>query len=380
MRILFVNTKFGFQGGVESYIFKTANLLNQNGHSCLGLFEEKPFNLNNFDSVFDKSFFYNNQTLEQLHFLFSKIDLVLINKITDLKLLKMLNANFKTIVIVHDHDFYCPRKHKYSLFKKKNCSEPFDRLRCSFCSLLIERSENNLLPFSIISVRDKELLLNEIKKADAFVVLSEFMKLNLKMNNFAEERIFKIYPFIEEAENEFETEKETNQILFVGSLIYGKGIKFLMEIANKIKSDFRLKIVGKGNLTEELAHNIRLFGLEKKIELIGWTNEIEQYYFDSKVLIAPAYWQEPFGLVGVEAFNHKVPVVGFDSGGINEWLHDGKNGFLIPQYDTTLFAEKIDYLLNTKNDLGYNGFTYVNENYRKSNFIKAFNNVTEKIL
>ena len=36
----------------------------------------------------------------------------------------------------------------------------------------------------------------------------------------------------------------------------------------------------------------------------------------------PSRWQEPFGIAGLEALCHGVPVVAWESGGVREW-HPG---------------------------------------------------------
>jgi glycosyltransferase involved in cell wall biosynthesis len=46
-----------------------------------------------------------------------------------------------------------------------------------------------------------------------------------------------------------------------------------------------------------------------------------------------------------------LPVVGFDAGGIREWLLDGENGFLVPWKDINGLAFRIEQLLRDK-DLG----------------------------
>jgi glycosyltransferase involved in cell wall biosynthesis len=52
------------------------------------------------------------------------------------------------------------------------------------------------------------------------------------------------------------------------------------------------------------------------------------------LVVVPSLWPEPFGLVGVEAAAHGVPVVAFDVGGVPEWLIDGVAGHLAPSFPT----------------------------------------------
>ena len=61
---------------------------------------------------------------------------------------------------------------------------------------------------------------------------------------------------------------------------------------------------------------------------------IERLLARAEVVVCPSVWNEPFGLVGLEAMAHAKPVVAFSVGGIPEWLADGETGFLAPRKDT----------------------------------------------
>ena len=69
-----------------------------------------------------------------------------------------------------------------------------------------------------------------------------------------------------------------------------------------------------------------------RVEFAGWLSSKEKSALltNSDLLVVPSLWPEPFGMVGLEACKHGVPVVAFDSGGVREWLQDGINGFLAP--------------------------------------------------
>jgi glycosyltransferase involved in cell wall biosynthesis len=56
----------------------------------------------------------------------------------------------------------------------------------------------------------------------------------------------------------------------------------------------------------------------------GWVDraELARLYRGARALLFPPRWQEPFGIVGIEALSFGVPVVAWESGGVAEW-HPG---------------------------------------------------------
>jgi glycosyltransferase involved in cell wall biosynthesis len=56
----------------------------------------------------------------------------------------------------------------------------------------------------------------------------------------------------------------------------------------------------------------------------GWVErgQLSSLYKRARALLLPSRWQEPFGIVGIEALSFGVPVVAWESGGVTEW-HPG---------------------------------------------------------
>jgi glycosyltransferase involved in cell wall biosynthesis len=71
---------------------------------------------------------------------------------------------------------------------------------------------------------------------------------------------------------------------------------------------------------------------EIRIEFPGWidTDRIGSLMASADLLVVPSLWPEPFGLVGLEAARHRLPVAAFAVGGIPDWLRPGINGYLAP--------------------------------------------------
>jgi len=73
-------------------------------------------------------------------------------------------------------------------------------------------------------------------------------------------------------------------------------------------------------------------------------NNIHNLYEISDLVVLPSR-EEPLGYAMLEAGLHKKPFIGGNTGGIAEFIEDGKNGLLIDPEDTEQLAEKISYLL-----------------------------------
>ena len=68
------------------------------------------------------------------------------------------------------------------------------------------------------------------------------------------------------------------------------------------------------------------------IVFTGWCDEarLGTLMRESRLLVVPSVWPEPFGSVGMAAARHGVPAAAFAVGGIPQWLHEGVNGHLAP--------------------------------------------------
>ncbi len=67
------------------------------------------------------------------------------------------------------------------------------------------------------------------------------------------------------------------------------------------------------------------------------------------VMVCPSIWNEPFGMVIVEAMSACLPVVATRGGGIPEIVDDGMTGFLVERGDPSGLADAITRLLDNDN-------------------------------
>ena len=87
-------------------------------------------------------------------------------------------------------------------------------------------------------------------------------------------------------------------------------------------------------------------GGDTRIRYIGYVKEVENVYHTADIVVVPSRWQEPLGLINLEAGACRKPVVATRSGGIPEVIIDGENGYLVDIGDVAALAEKVSTLIN----------------------------------
>lgn len=145
------------------------------------------------------------------------------------------------------------------------------------------------------------------------------------------------------------TRKDDLYILYLGSLIKRKGVKFLIQAFSAIKRGYpllRLKIVGEGNDVTNLKEIASKLNLNNNIEFLGIVRGKKKIRLlrNALLLVCPSM-REPFGIVILEAFAAGIPVIASKVGGIPDIVHSGENGFLVEPENPQQLAEKIVLLL-----------------------------------
>ena len=119
-------------------------------------------------------------------------------------------------------------------------------------------------------------------------------------------------------------------ILYVGRLVYEKGIQHLISAMPKILqgyNDVKLVIAGKGGMLDDLKAQAEAMGIANKVYFTGYLNskQVQKIYKCADVAVFPSTY-EPFGIVALEAMLSGNPVVVSDIGGLNEIVEHKVNG------------------------------------------------------
>ena len=119
-------------------------------------------------------------------------------------------------------------------------------------------------------------------------------------------------------------------ILYVGRLVYEKGVQHLIAAMPKILqgyNDAKLVIAGKGGMIDELRAQANYLGLENKVCFAGYLggDDLKKMYKAADISVFPSTY-EPFGIVALEAMLAENPVVVSDIGGLDEIVDHRVNG------------------------------------------------------
>jgi len=141
-------------------------------------------------------------------------------------------------------------------------------------------------------------------------------------------------------------EFDGKSILFVGRLVYRKGLHKLLRIMEYVAHENReahLTIVGSGYLSLLIKVMIRTLNLNKNVTVKKklLKSELIKLYQGANVFVMPSIYGESFGIVLLEAMACGVPVLASPVGGIPSIIIDGKTGFLLKNRKPSDIAESI---------------------------------------
>ena len=140
-------------------------------------------------------------------------------------------------------------------------------------------------------------------------------------------------------------------ILFMGRLVYEKGVQHLISAMPKILEgyhDAKLVIAGKGGMTDQLKEQVEAMGLGDKVYFTGYLNakQVSKMYKCADISVFPSTY-EPFGIVALEAMLAGVPAVVSDVGGLNEIIEHRVDGMKSYAGNPNSLADSIlELLLN----------------------------------
>ncbi len=235
---------------------------------------------------------------------------------------------------MHEYWLICPT-HILFKFNRTICMKPW----CFACNLIYKRPPQWW--------RYTDLLEKAIKHVDTFIAPSQFCK-KIHLERGLDIPIVHLPNFVpsdDVSDSDYKLpDSRANQkpyFLFVGRLERLKGLQTIIPLFRSYPGA-ELIIAGKGNYEPQLrmlangSDNIRFIGHQPKAQL-------RKIYKHAVALFVPSLCYEIFGLVIIEAFREKTPVIARDIGGLSEMLKNSGGGLTFNTEED--LAEAIEQLL-----------------------------------
>jgi glycosyltransferase involved in cell wall biosynthesis len=157
-------------------------------------------------------------------------------------------------------------------------------------------------------------------------------------------------------------------VLITGRLISFKGHSYLIEAwksVHKKHPSLKLYIAGDGYKREDLEGLVKSYGLQDSVVFLGHVPNPHPYMENCLFTIVSSIW-EGFGLILLESWMHKKPIVAFNVPAMNEVIDHKQNGLLVKEKDSNDLADKVSYLYERRDlvkEFGENGYQKLNSYY-----------------
>lgn len=140
----------------------------------------------------------------------------------------------------------------------------------------------------------------------------------------------------------------------IGNIREWKGqeyfVKALMILGNKYKNMYGL-VIG-GHAANDEAYMNYLINIAEssnvgmRVKFLGFRNDVPRLLRIFDIFIHASITPEPFGMVLLEAMQHKIPVIATNFGGPVEILANGSCGILVPPRDEKAIVQGVEKFLN----------------------------------
>ena len=129
------------------------------------------------------------------------------------------------------------------------------------------------------------------------------------------------------------------RLLALGRFHRNKGFDILLA-ALKFADGVVLTLAGQGPEECKLRALVKSYGLEGRVQFVGWRNNLTSLFARADILVCPSR-HEPLGNVILDAWAHGVPVIAAASQGPRQLINSGHSGVLVPVNDVAALANAI---------------------------------------
>lgn len=268
------------------------------------------------------------------------------------------------LYMAHEHWLVCPT---HVLWRHNK--EPCPARQCVRCQLVYRRPPQLW--------RMTGLLERNLPHVSAFIAVSEFSRRKHKEFGFPRDMV--VLPGIaaEPADDARVPQRDNASVtgrpyfLFVGRLERLKGLQDVIPVFRTYQ-DADLLVIGEGSYRPELE---ALAAGIPGVRFLGQMDqtEIPEYYAGAVATLVPSATFESFGIVVVESFAHRTPVIARDLGALPELIGQSRGGALFSTPAGLVQAmHRIQHDVEFRAECALNGYTAFRERWSEAAVIPRY--------
>jgi glycosyltransferase involved in cell wall biosynthesis len=281
--------------------------------------------------------------LDRLPSLLARADVVHVQNLMNPTALTAATATGHAVVTIQDHRVFCPGPGKTLPDGSRCRTSPSDNA-CAQC--LTDASYRDQM-LEVTKARQEAI------RGAALVTLSRYMAAELEWAGLPAAAV--IPPWIRVADG---PPIDGDSFLLGGRLVTHKAPLDGWSAWRRGGCGLPLRVAGAGPAATDLAGAQRL----------GWLapSDLATELRQSRALLFPSRWQEPLGILGIEALGQATPVIVARSGGTAEWSDEGC--LVVEPGDVDAMADAVTTLARDPGlavSLGQRGRTMVAERFAR---------------
>ena len=343
MKILLIVDDATTVGGVERVVFNLSNtFLENNNEICV-------ISLYGYDKKDQKLPFFMEKKIE-LYFLermrYQELQSIKTSNI----FLKLLREILRPVIRITN--FYIKRS-KLSEFKNIISNFKPDFILDNSYPSIFDNYLSNQKAIKVIHI-DFNIYKNVELKYENIILLSS-KELDSYKTKYPNSNFYIIPNFIPNISN-LNTNYSQKVVLSMGRMANTdqKGFLRLIDIWKLIQDssefkDWKLHIVGDGELKEKIENKIKDLNLTNSIILKPFTKDVESEYLGASIYAMTSHF-EGLPMVLIEAQSYALPTISFDiATGPGDIIEDEKSGYLIEDNNLNEYANKLKTLMSDEN-------------------------------
>ncbi len=210
-------------------------------------------------------------------------------------------------------------------------------------------NQDSVFLYSVLTSTFKYFWKKKLKSRHVKIVaVTKESQKTLEENFELSSRVTQIYHSIDLDKFTIENKNKIKKlkILFVGRLVYEKGLDILVDVIQSVDSDkFEFTIVGSGDYKDKISFIFE----NDNVNYLGWVgckNEMASIFNKHDILLNPSIrykdWEELFGIVNIEAMASALVVIASNHIGPKEIIENTVNGLLVEDNNSNIIVEKLN--------------------------------------